>query len=90
MIFDKKRKDYKTQINLCDQISELLNLLIKGEEIPKKIICTRFICLNKCLKENSKLDNISSIAITGILIKILEKIILNRNFNLNSKITILL
>ena len=52
--------------------------MLNGADIPEEIICARLMCLNKCPDQNGKLENIRPIAITGTLIKILEKVTLNR------------
>ena len=75
-IYDLRKKDPKTFSKYCESIAKLLSLLLESDEIPEEIICARLICLNKCPGENGKLENIRPIAITGTLIKILEKITL--------------
>jgi hypothetical protein len=78
IIYDMKKRDPKKSELVSMQIANLLNDLLSEDQIPEEIICARLICLNKCPDLNGKLENIRPIAITGTLIKILEKVTLSR------------
>lgn len=60
-------------------IASFINQLMKSDEsIPEEILSARLMCLNKCPGQNGNLDNIRPISITGMFVKIIERVLLTR------------
>lgn len=79
LLYEESKTHPRVYMENCKNIAELLNQLMNSEDpIPEEIMCARLLCLNKCPDENGKLDNIRPISITGMFVKLMEKVIQTR------------
>jgi hypothetical protein len=71
LLADKRADVGKYNIS-CNKIADILNEMIRMEDMPEEIVTARLVCLNKEVYLKGILDNIRSIAVMSLYKKIIE------------------
>ena len=77
-MFKNLFKAQKENSLLYEKLANIFNRYIKFNAIPEEITTFRLFCLNKKANEPGDINNIRPIAISSIILKLMEKIILKR------------
>ena len=59
-------------------LTNILNSLLKSQELPPELFTSRLVCLNKEADKRGSLDSIRPIAVMGTINKLLEFAVLRR------------
>jgi hypothetical protein len=76
-VYDLLMKD-KDRHEIAENIAEVINEILKEDTLPEKLFTARLFCLNKEGSKPGSVETIRPIAIESTLIKIVEKVLLNR------------